>query len=171
MPTVFQGAAAVGIRGIDSVVLAVEKRTTAKLQVILSKSVIPTARTWMNALPQNPFVHSLCYHSQDPRTIRKMAQLDVDIALAFAGLNADARILVDKARMECQSYRLTVEDAPTCEYIASYIAKVQQQYTQRGGRRPFGIATLIGGFSHTGAPQLWQTDPSGSYSSWKVCIF
>ena len=97
-----------------------------------------------------------------------MAQLDVDIALAFAGLNADARILIDKARMECQSYRLTVEDPPTCEYIASYIAKVQQQYTQRGGRRPFGIATLIGGFSHTGAPQLWQTDPSGAYSSWKV---
>ena len=105
---------------------------------------------------------------QDPRTIRKTAQLDVDVALAFAGLNADARILIDKARMECQSYRLTVEDPPTCEYIASYIAKVQQEYTQRGGRRPFGIATLIGGFSHNGAPQLWQTDPSGAYSSWKV---
>lgn len=35
--------------------------------------------------------------------------------------------------------------------------------------RPFGISTLIVGFDNTsGEPNLYQTDPSGTYSAWKV---
>lgn len=70
--------------------------------------------------------------------------------------------------MECQSFRLTVEDAPTVEYISRYLGQVQQKYTQRGGVRPFGISTLIGGVGVDGVPQLWATDPSGTYTSWKA---
>ncbi len=40
------------------------------------------------------------------------------------GLTADGRILIDKARMECQSHRLTVEDPVTVEFsrYASFCA-------------------------------------------------
>ena len=105
---------------------------------------------------------------RETRTIRKILQIDDHITCAFAGLTADARVLTTKARVECQSYRLTCEDAPTLEYVARFIARTQQRYTQRGGVRPFGVAAVLAGFSPTGEPQIFQTDPAGTYSEWKA---
>jgi len=107
---------------------------------------------------------------QDTRiTPSKIGLVDKHVCLAFAGLNADARILMDKARLEAQSHRLTLEDPVTIEYLTKYVAGVQQRYTQSGGVRPFGISTLIVGFDKDDTtPRLYQTEPSGIYTAWKA---
>ncbi|GAB2303050.1 hypothetical protein Dimus_037042 [Dionaea muscipula] len=102
-------------------------------------------------------------------TVKKIVSLDNHIALACAGLKADARVLINRARIKCQSHKLTVEDPVTVEYITRYIAGLQQKYTQSGGVRPFGLSTLIVGFDpYSGVPSLYQTDPSGTFSAWKA---
>lgn len=104
---------------------------------------------------------------QDAHTIRKILQIDEHIMLTFAGLQADARVLVDKARLECQSFRFNFEDEPTLEYIARFVAETQQSYTQKGGVRPFGISTFMVGYEGK-EPKLYVTEPSGAYSLWKA---
>lgn len=54
---------------------------------------------------------------QEDRTVRKICVLDHHVVMAFAGLTADARILISRAQVECQSHRLNVEDQVTLEYI------------------------------------------------------
>ena len=104
---------------------------------------------------------------QDPRTIRKIQRVDEHLMITFAGLQADARVLIDKARFESQVFRLNYEDPPSIEYIARFMATTQQKFTQKGGVRPFGVSTFMSGFED-GQPQLWLTEPSGALSQWKA---
>jgi 20S proteasome subunit alpha 4 len=109
LEAVRKGTTAVGVRGKDTIVLAVEKRSTAKLQQV--------NMFWSLLFPDLTRSHSFhsLFHAQ-PHTVRKICKLDSHLAVAFAGLTADGRILIDNARVECQSYRLTFEDAPSVEY-------------------------------------------------------
>jgi len=107
-------------------------------------------------------------HLQDPRTVRKIVKIDDHLTLTFSGLAADSRSLIDRARTKCQSHRLTYEEPISVEQCARFIAQTQQEFTHKGGRRPFGLSTLLAGFDKDKSPRLFVTDPSGTYSEWKA---
>ncbi|XP_017145956.1 proteasome subunit alpha type-7-1B [Drosophila miranda] len=102
----------------------------------------------------------------DERSMRKISMLDNHVVMTFAGLTADARVLISRAQAEAQSYRLNFERPVTVEYITRFIAQMKQNYTQSNGRRPFGLSCLMGGFDGDGKPHLYQTEPSGIYYEW-----
>ncbi len=103
----------------------------------------------------------------EPSSVEKIHQIDGHIGAATAGLVADARVLVDFARLQSQINRVTYSEPISLEVLVRRICDYKQQYTQFGGVRPFGTALLIGGFDDTGV-HLFETDPSGSLTSFKA---
>jgi proteasome alpha subunit len=100
-------------------------------------------------------------------SLEKIQQIDENIACVSAGLVADARVLVDYARLSAQVNRVTYSEPMTVELLVRRICDYKQQYTQFGGVRPFGTALLVGGYDDTGI-HLFETEPSGSLTSFKA---
>lgn len=107
---------------------------------------------------------------QNPNFSWKLFQIDDHIGATAAGLNSDARILVDNARVYAQVIRLSYDEEPTVEAVAKRIGDIMQLYTQHAGVRPFGTALLFGGVDKTG-PRVFYTEPSGlvlEYDAWAI---
>jgi len=100
-----------------------------------------------------------------PESIEKVFKIDEHIGFATSGLVADARQLVQRARVECQVNRITYADSVPVTTLAKKICDFKQSFTQYGGSRPFGTALLVGGVDDEGI-HLFETDPSGAYQSY-----
>ena len=99
---------------------------------------------------------------QNPDVIQKIFQVDDHLGVAAAGYIPDARIQVDQARVAAQSNKLVYDEPIDVKGVARRIADLSQQFTQYAGVRPFGVSLIIGGVDKTG-PELYLTDPSGTY--------
>ncbi len=104
---------------------------------------------------------------QDPRLSWKIYKLDEHVGAVIAGLRADARILIDQARIYAQSNRLMYDEPIDVEIIAKRVGDIKQLCTQRAGLRPFGVSIIFGGVDKTGS-RVFSTDPSGSYRGYKA---
>ncbi|MDP6459944.1 MAG: archaeal proteasome endopeptidase complex subunit alpha [Candidatus Hydrothermarchaeota archaeon] len=102
----------------------------------------------------------------EAESIEKIFHVDAHIGAATSGLVADARVLIDRARVEAQTNRITYNEPIAIEILAKKICDFKQLYTQHGGVRPFGLALLIAGVNN--APRLFETDPSGALIEYKA---
>ncbi|MBX8631236.1 MAG: archaeal proteasome endopeptidase complex subunit alpha [Thermoplasmata archaeon YP2-bin.285] len=103
----------------------------------------------------------------EPSSMEKIYLIDDHIGCATSGLVADARVLVDNARVMSQVNKITYGDRISVEALVKRICDYKQQYTQYGGVRPFGTSLLVAGVDDTGA-HLFETDPSGGLASYKA---
>ncbi|MFW9845553.1 MAG: archaeal proteasome endopeptidase complex subunit alpha [Candidatus Thorarchaeota archaeon] len=103
----------------------------------------------------------------DIDTLKKILLIDDHVGTAIAGLHADARKLIDQARVQSQVNRLSYDEPISIQSLVVNICDTKQLHTQYGGVRPFGVSLLVGGIDHDG-PQLYTTDPSGSFWGWRA---
>lgn len=103
----------------------------------------------------------------ESKSIEKIFQIDDHIGAATSGLVADARALIERARMESQINKITYNEPIRVESLAKKICDMKQMYTQNGGVRPFGSALIIGGVNKNGC-KLFETDPSGALIEYKA---
>jgi len=100
-------------------------------------------------------------------SIEKIFKIDDHIGAATSGLVADARVLIDRGRVEAQINRIVYDEPISVETLAKRICDFKQTYTQFGGVRPFGTALLIAGV-YNGKNYLFETDPSGALLEYKA---
>ena len=103
----------------------------------------------------------------DADSIDKIFQVDEHVGVAISGLHADSRALINYARVQAQSFRLTYDEPVRLSMLVKAIADIKQQYTQYGGIRPFGCALFFIAIDGAGT-QIYTTSPSGIYRSFKA---
>lgn len=99
----------------------------------------------------------------------KIFKIDDHIGVAIAGLTADARVLIDRARIQAQVNILNYDEKISVKDCTLNICEYKQVFTQNAGVRPFGVSFLIAGIDEDGKTSLYLTDPSGAL--WKYFAF
>lgn len=108
----------------------------------------------------------------DPSSIEKILEIDEHMGCAMSGLTADARTLVDHARVEAQAHWFTYNERMPVESCVHAVADLALDFSdsdkdkKRVMSRPFGVALLVGGVDPVDGPVLFNTDPSGTFTKY-----
>jgi len=101
-------------------------------------------------------------------SIEKIMEIDNHIACAMSGLVADARTMVDHARVTAQNHQFTYDEAIKVDSVTQAVCDLALRFGESTAddeplmSRPFGVALLIAGCDENG-PQLYHADPSGTF--------
>lgn len=99
-------------------------------------------------------------------------QIDEHLGCAMSGLTADARTLIDHARVEAHHHRFVYDEPLSPAACTQALCDLALRFGEDGRdedamSRPFGVALLIAGVGPDG-PRLFHTDPSGTFVRWKA---
>lgn len=100
-----------------------------------------------------------------PASVEKIFQVDDHVGAVASGLLADARVLVNQARIRAQVHKITYEEPIDTWGISRVIGDRMQISTLYAGLRPWGVSLLIAGVDKTGV-HLIESDPSGMLFEW-----
>ncbi len=98
---------------------------------------------------------------------KKIYEISDSIAAVSAGSLADARNLVDLARVKAQVNMITYSEPISVTSLTKAISDRKHLVTQYAGVRPFGVGLLVAGVDSSG-PKLYETEPSGTMIEWNA---
>ncbi|KAI9027229.1 nucleophile aminohydrolase [Phycomyces nitens] len=106
-------------------------------------------------------------------SIEKVMEIDVHLGCAISGMIADARTMIEHARVAAQNHRFTYEESLKVESVTQSVCDLALRFGEGADgedsimSRPFGVALLIAGIDENG-PQLFHADPSGTFMSFQA---
>lgn len=101
-------------------------------------------------------------------SIEKIVELDAHMGAAMSGLVADARTMIDHARVTAQNHTFTYDERMKVASATQAVCDLALRFGESTYddeavmSRPFGVALLIAGIDQDG-PQLYHADPSGTF--------
>ncbi|KAN0007427.1 hypothetical protein ACTFIU_000626 [Dictyostelium citrinum] len=109
----------------------------------------------------------------EPSSIQKVLEIDYHLICALSGLVADARTIIDHARIETQNHRFNYNEPMGVESCVQSICDLALRFGENRNSgdermsRPFGVALLIAGIDEKG-PSLYYSDPSGTFTQFNA---
>lgn len=91
---------------------------------------------------------------------KRIFSVDQHIGVAVAGLLADARQIVENARIEASNYRIDFGSPAPLKFVKNRVAMYMHAYTLYSAVRPFGCSVIMGSYGPDG-PELYCIDPAG----------
>lgn len=101
-------------------------------------------------------------------SVEKIVEIDRHIGCAMSGLQADARSMVEHARVACQSHAFNFAEDLRVESCTQAICDLALRFGESADgeesimSRPFGVALLVAGLDEDG-PSLYHAEPSGTF--------
>lgn len=104
----------------------------------------------------------------EPGANKRIFTVDTHAGIACAGLLADARAIVDVARIEASNYRSEYGMPIPGKMLAERVSTYLHAYTLYSAVRPYGCSVMISAHDKDG-PQLFLVDPSGQCNGYFGC--
>jgi len=104
----------------------------------------------------------------EPGANKRIFTVDTHAGIACAGLLADARAIIDVAKIEASNYRAEYGMPIPCMLLAERVSTYLHAYTLYSAVRPYGCSVMIAAFDKDG-PQLYLTDPAGMCNGFNGC--
>lgn len=98
----------------------------------------------------------------DKKNYHKVFRVCPSIGVTYSGLQPDFRAQLAIAQRICQDYYDVYEKFPYLDVFINEFCLNVQEYSQKGGLRPFGTFLIFCGTTKDG-PCCYQMDPSGSF--------
>jgi hypothetical protein len=109
-------------------------------------------------------------------SIEKIMEIDRHLGCAVSGLTADARTMVDHARVTSQNHAFTYDEHIKVESVTQAVCDLALRFGESVHdedammSRPFGVALLIAGIDELG-PQLYVSQVASVHQLLIVCNF
>jgi len=97
----------------------------------------------------------------EPGTNRRLFTVDRHVGVAVAGLLADAKAVVERAKDEASNYRSQFGDAIPLKNLRDRVSMYMHAYTLYSALRPFGSSLLMASWDQLDGPSLYCLEPSG----------
>lgn len=107
-------------------------------------------------------------------SIEKIVEIDHHIGCAMSGLTADARSMIEHARVASITHNLYYDENMNVESLTQSVCDLALRFgegasgEERLMSRPFGVALLIAGYDADEGYQLYHAEPSGTFYRYKA---
>lgn len=102
-------------------------------------------------------------------SIEKIVEIERHVGCAMSGLTADARSMIEHARVSAVTHNLYYDEEISVESLTQSICDLALRFgegasgEERLMSRPFGVALLIAGYDQEQGYQLYHAEPSGTF--------